>query len=288
MKFLIRFIVMSFLALALTACGGKVELLNGLDEREANEVLSALMDKGIDASKITTKNGVQIVVPQGRISESLTHLNNEGLPRRQRDRLGDVFKKDGLISSPMEERARYIFALSQELENTLSYIDGVINARVHVVLPERTAPGEPIKPSSAAVFIKHSPRVDLTSIITRIKQMVSNSIPGLDSSSLDNVSVVMIPAQENNTKSIEFERLGGFLVEKNSATKLGWLLFILISLVTVLIASFSYLIFQYWALLKSVQNNPATSQKAATPTKPFQTLLHQIELTIKKIKGKMR
>ncbi|WP_171035152.1 type III secretion system inner membrane ring lipoprotein SctJ [Limnobacter alexandrii] len=280
-----QLIWVGLLTAMLLGCTSRVELLNGLEEREANKVLSTLLDKGIDATKITTKTGLQILVPQDQISISLNHLNNEGLPRRQHDRLGDVFKKDGLISSPMEERARYIFALSQELENTLSFIDGVINARVHVVLPERTAPGEPIKPSSAAVFIKHSPRVDLTSIITRIKQMVKNSIPGLDSSSLENISVVMIPSQESDARSVEFERLGGFIVEKNSATKLGWLLFTLISLVIILIVSFSYLIFQYWALLKG---NPdvETPESIKGASVPFpRSWINRLAFLTRKVKG---
>lgn len=113
------------------------------------------------------------------------------MPRERFARMGEVFRKEGLISSPLEERARYIWALSQELSATLAQIDGVIKARVHVVLPEKAGGGEPMLPSSAAVFIKHKQRFNLDDSIPQIKRLVSNSIPGLTS---DKVTVVMLPS----------------------------------------------------------------------------------------------
>jgi type III secretion protein J len=113
-----------------------------------------------------------------------------------RTTLGDTFRKEGVISTPLEERARYIYALSQELEATLSNIDGVIIARVHVVLPERIAPGEPVQPASASVFIKHDPRLDPDNIRARVRRMVASSIPGMTTAvdNLQKLSVIFVPA----------------------------------------------------------------------------------------------
>jgi len=113
----------------------------------------------------------------------------EGLPRERYAKMGEIFRKEGLISSPLEERARYIWALSQEISSTLSQIDGVIKARVHVVLPERSAGGDPSLPSSAAVFIKHKTGVNLEDSVAQIKRLVANSIPGLSG---EKVSVILI------------------------------------------------------------------------------------------------
>ena len=106
--------------------------------------------------------------------------------------MGQIFRKEGLVSSPLEERARYIYALSQELANTLSQMDGVITARVHVVLPERGGVGEEATPSTAAVFIKTQPGYALDALLPQIRRLVIHAIPGL---SEDKVSVALINAQ---------------------------------------------------------------------------------------------
>lgn len=182
--------------LLLTACSDRVELHRQLSEQEANEVIAELADKHIRAQKIPAKDGVVVAVNANDIGRAVRTLEAAGLPRVARTTLGDTFRKEGVISTPLEERARYIYALSQELESTLSNIDGVIVARVHVVLPERIAPGEPVQPASASVFIKHDPRVDPDNIRSRVRRLVASSIPGM-ATAVDNpqkLSVIFVPA----------------------------------------------------------------------------------------------
>ncbi|WP_256733660.1 type III secretion system inner membrane ring lipoprotein SctJ [Pseudomonas reactans] len=188
-------LALSFLFL-LSGCGERVELHRQLSEQEANEVIAELADKHIRAQKIPTKDGVTVSVDANDIGRAVRTLEAVGLPKLARATLGDTFRKEGVISTPLEERARYIYALSQELEATLSNIDGVIVARVHVVLPERIAPGEPVQPASASVFIKHDPRLDPDNIRARVRRMVASSIPGM-TTAVDNpqkLSVIFVPA----------------------------------------------------------------------------------------------
>ncbi|RMR34582.1 Type III secretion protein HrcJ [Pseudomonas syringae pv. coriandricola] len=184
--------------LLLGGCSDETDLFTGLSEQDSNEVVARLADQHIDARKRLEKTGVVVTVATSEMNRAVRVLDAAGLPRRSRTTLGEIFKKEGVISTPLEERARYIYALSQELEATLSQIDGVIVARVHVVLPERIAPGEPVQPASAAVFIKHSAALDPDSVRGRIQQMVASSIPGMSTQSVDSkkFSIVFVPAAE--------------------------------------------------------------------------------------------
>jgi type III secretion protein J len=178
-------------ALLLAGCEGQVQLFASMAERDANEVLASLGEAGIPARKQPGKEGVSLEVPQSSVARAIAHLNAEGLPRERRSTMGDVFRKEGLISSPLEERARYLWALSQELSETVSQIDGVIRARVHVVLPERSSGVDPAMPSSAAVFVKHRGGMNLEDAVPQIRRLVASSIPGLQP---DKVTVVLVPA----------------------------------------------------------------------------------------------
>ncbi|MFL1544105.1 MULTISPECIES: type III secretion system inner membrane ring lipoprotein SctJ [Pseudomonas] len=200
--------LMLSLVLMLSGCGESVELHRQLSEQEANEVIAELADKHIRAQKIPAKEGVTVRVSASDISRAVRTLEAAGLPKVARVTMGQTFRKEGVISTPLEERARYIYALSQELEATLSNIDGVIVARVHVVLPERVAPGEPVQPASASVFIKHDPRLEPDNIRARVRRMVASSIPGM-STAVDNsqkLTVVFVPS----TAYTEQQRLGYF------------------------------------------------------------------------------
>lgn len=217
-------------AMLLSACSKVVTLQANLKDADANEIVRVLNQNGIEVDKQRDKEGVTLLVSEKDLSRASTAMNAAGLPRRNPTSLGEVFKRQGMISSPLEERVRYIYGLSEELGYTLQQIDHVISARVHVVLPERVAPGEPILPSSAAVFVKYRPPLDEDAIVPNIHNLVAASIPGLAGSGRDDkISVVMIPT-ELPAPSIEWTTIGPFKVQAGSATGLGVTLFALFAL----------------------------------------------------------
>ena len=181
------------MALVLGACAKRVELMASMPETDANEVMAALQNAGIVADKAPGKEGmVSLSIEASEVGRAVDLLRTKGLPRERFMGMGQVFKKEGLISSPLEERARYLYAISQELGATLSQIDGVVLARVHVVLPERGGAGDPMLPSSAAVFIKYQEGYNLDVLQPQIRRLVNNSIPGL---SPEKISIVLFGSQ---------------------------------------------------------------------------------------------
>src|SRR5690554_278832 len=123
------------LVIMLSAC--KTELYTGLSEREANLMIATLMNQGVPAGRTVQDDGlVTVTVSESDFSQAVDILNSANLPQPRFDSLRDVFQGGGLVSSPMQERARMAYALSQELSNTVSQIDGVRSARVQVVLPD--------------------------------------------------------------------------------------------------------------------------------------------------------
>ncbi|MBX3621597.1 MAG: type III secretion inner membrane ring lipoprotein SctJ [Rhizobacter sp.] len=170
----------ALLALLLALAGCKVGLYSSLNEQEANEMVAALTRSGIDADKERLDNNQwQVLVDKGDLPASLDLLRAQGLPNDRYASMGDVFQKQGLVSTPSEERMRYIYAMSQELSQTLRKVDGVVAARVHVVIPANDPLSDKIRPSSAAVFIKHRPDVDLRLLVPAVKDLVAHSIEGL-------------------------------------------------------------------------------------------------------------
>ncbi|KRP53185.1 type III secretion system inner membrane ring lipoprotein SctJ [Pseudomonas poae] len=246
-------LLLILLALTLSGCGESVELHRNISEQEANEIIAELADKQIRAQKIQGKDGVAVRVKASDINRAVRTLDAVGLPKVTRSTLGEIFRKEGVISTPLEERARYIYALSQELEATLSNIDGVVVARVHVVLPERIAPGEPVQPASASVFIKHDPRLDPDNINARVRRMVASSLPGM-ASAIDNtvkLTVVFVPATPYQEKQ-QLTYLGPFLIPEQD---LGfWRLSLLMPLVLLFTGGIGWLLWRRKRLAPAIKD----------------------------------
>lgn len=166
---------------ALAACGGE-PLYSELDEQQVNEMQAVLMNVGIAAEKEASPEGKAwlLTVPKTRIPDAMSVLAEQGLPQIAAPSIADVFRKEGFVSSPVEEHARYVYALSQELANTIMQLDGVAAARVHVALPKRALLDEEQQSASVSVVVIQKPGADLARYETDIKAIVTDGIEGLD------------------------------------------------------------------------------------------------------------
>ncbi|MBC8132893.1 MAG: secretion protein, partial [Deltaproteobacteria bacterium] len=141
--------------------GCSTGVLHGLDEAAANESLAALERAGIGAEKVAEAggqtSGFALQVSRGDAARALDVLRVRGLPRERRHGYAEVYGQASLIPTASEERARYLEATAGEVERTLETAEGIISARVHLVLEEvdpLSMEGKPRTTARAAVLIK--------------------------------------------------------------------------------------------------------------------------------------
>lgn len=164
---------------ALSAC--RVEVYDKLSQRDANEMTALLILAGVDAKRITQKDGMfAVTVDESDFAEAVTLIDRSGLPKPDFASMTDVLSDDRLIASPSEERARLNYALAQELSRTVSEIEGVVSARVHLATPSNDPLSRRETESSASVAIHHRNGFASAGVVPRIKVLVANAVDGLD------------------------------------------------------------------------------------------------------------
>lgn len=183
--------------IGLTAC--RVEVYDGLSQRDANEMTALLLSENIDARRIEEKGGTfGVEVAEKEFAQAVQLISDSGLPRPQFQSMDKIFETDNLVSSPAEERARIAYAMSQELSRTVSEIDGVVSARVHLSAPSLDPLGRKTTESSASVALHHDTRLDTDGLVPRIKLLVSHAVDDLN---YDNVLVALFPVDRSNSSS---------------------------------------------------------------------------------------
>ena len=152
-------------------------LYGNLGQQDAAQIAQALDTNGIPY-KLEGSN--TITVPADRVHDARLKLAGQGLPE------GDggfavMSKEPGFGVSQFMEGARYQHALETELARTITNLQAVEGARVHLALPRQSAFVRDRRKPSASVFLQLKPgrRVE-SEQVTAIVNLVASSIPELE------------------------------------------------------------------------------------------------------------
>jgi type III secretion protein J len=225
------------LMLGLLLAGCQTQLFGNLSESEANAVLAALLDASLSAEKrLGEENTFAVFVEADEFAQAVRVVEDQALPGRRYDDMGNVFGKEAMFSTPLEEKARYLYAMQEELAHTVGTIDGVLQARVHLVLQEKDQLGRDVQTPSAAVFVKYldDERHDATTQRREIRRLVAAAIANLDEERIV-VSFFPSPIRRLPPVALSWRSILGVRVEEDSLTRLGVFLGCLLLLVLVLL-----------------------------------------------------
>ncbi|MHB9130791.1 MAG: flagellar basal-body MS-ring/collar protein FliF [Armatimonadota bacterium] len=159
-------------------------LYGNLTEEDASTVVEKLKSMKVEYHLLD--KGTRIEVPAAKVDETRLALASEGIP------LGgnvgfELFDKPQMGQSEFGERLNYLRGLQGELARTISQLESVRSARVHLVLPEhRLYSTEDQKPSASVVLNLHSSQPK-SSEVKSIINLVSSAVEGLKPA---NVTVV--------------------------------------------------------------------------------------------------
>ncbi len=254
-----------------TGCGSTKTIVNGLDEKEANEILVYLSSKGVDANKVRSTDsggggGSKVVlwdisVNTDRATEAMALLNQAGLPRRRGSNLLGIFANVGLVPSDMEQKIRYEAGLAEQIASTIRKIDGVLDAEVQISFPQEDPlnPGQYKGKITASVYVKHSGVLDdpNSHLITKIKRLVASSVTGLN---YDDVTVIPDRARYGEVQpgtvglagedEKQYVSLWSIVVAKESVTAFRAIFLTFSALVLLLLLLLVWVIWKVYPLLK--------------------------------------
>ena len=159
-------------------------LFSNLSPEDASSIVTKLQEKKIPYQLSGTQT---IQVPSDQVYETRIELAGAGLP--QGGTVGfEIFDQSNFGLSEFTQKVNYRRALEGELGRTISQIDEIGGARVHIVIPEPSLYTDKENPATASVIIKPKPGVKISDgQVQGIVNLISKSVEGLKT---ENITVV--------------------------------------------------------------------------------------------------
>jgi len=250
--------LMLVVTLLLAACRSQIQ--HGLDERDANEIVSVLVARGFDAQKVAEKGKKPtwaIEVSDERATDALRVLTELKLPRPQRTTTRDVAQQAGIIDTPGAEKLRQVEALEGDIEQTIETMDGVVSAGVELVVPLPARPGLTANPSKASALLRVTPSSfeRIQQQREQLKSLIAGSVEGLKP---DDVALVVDPVETHVVR---------VMPEAADVGRLKAVIFALACLLTVVAIALVVLALHLRRASKPQPAQPAPAVAAPAPTK---------------------
>lgn len=163
-----------------------VPLYHQLNNKDSGDVVEALQ-RGNFQFKIDDKTGL-VLVDSAKVQDARIKLAGQGIPNHATSGF-EILDKDSMFgNSQLLERARYVRALEGELEKTITSIEHIKSARVHLGIPKQTSFLKDKRDPSASVFVDIYGGYKLDADqIAAISHLVASSVQGM---SAQNVTVI--------------------------------------------------------------------------------------------------
>ena len=180
-------VIIFFAFMATKMSSGPLALLySGLDPADGGSIVSQL-----DTMKIpyeVSANGTSIKVPTDQVGKLRMSMAQQGLPRGGSIGYEIFDQKDGFSTTSFVQNINQLRALEGELARTISTVNTVQSARVHLVLPKRELFSQTEQKASASVFLKVRGGSTLAKEqVAAIRQLIAAAVPSLDT---DKISII--------------------------------------------------------------------------------------------------
>lgn len=154
-------------------------LFSNLTDTDAAQIADQLQKTGV-RYKINDRTGT-VMVPSDSVHDVRMQLAAQGLPRSSGIGFEMLGKEGGAGTGQFIETARYHRILEGELARTISSLNNVKTARVHLAIPDQ--PGfirDRTKPSASVMVVLYAGRNLDDGQVAAITHLVSSSVPDLD------------------------------------------------------------------------------------------------------------
>ncbi len=154
-------------------------LYGNLTGSDATEVMEALQRADIPV-RLDERSGA-LLVPSGKVHDARLKLAADGLPHSTDMGFEVLEKEQGFGTSQFVERARYQRALEVELARSISKVNSIQNARVHLAVPKQSVFVRKGKKPSASVLVHlYQGRSLEEGQVAAVAHLVAASVPNLE------------------------------------------------------------------------------------------------------------
>lgn len=156
-------------------------LYGNLSAKDSSQILQALQQQNIPY-KLDQGSGA-VLVPADKVAQARLKLAAKGLPKSSSEGFELLQKQQELGTSQFIEQARYQHALEVELARSISTLDNVQAARVHLAIPKHSVfIRAQDKPSASVVLDLYAGRSLDSGQVAAIVHLVAASVPELQPS----------------------------------------------------------------------------------------------------------
>jgi flagellar M-ring protein FliF len=161
-------------------------IMPGMNEADQQTAFEAL--KQAEFKPVLDSATGQITVPTNRYHEARIFLASKGLPKTSNNGIDSLKDQSAMTTSQFMEQVRYTAAMEQELARSITQIDSIQAARVHLAMPKQSVFVRDRTPPKASIVVTPFPgRFVSPTQVQALVHLVASSVPLM---STENVTVV--------------------------------------------------------------------------------------------------